>query len=272
MKGDMMKPLLLSACALIAVAALPPAQQSPTPPLPRLADGHPDFSGVYQTDARGRVGTWDEANKGIGVAEPPPQPAGAQGRGRQSGPPYQPWAAKLVLDDYNNRNVESATAKCLPNFMLLNVGLFPVEFVRTPKKLVILMEYMGLNRNIPIGEPLPDDTEPTFLGTSAAHWDGDTLVVETKDFNEQLHAGGGGGRMHSDALHTIERFTRVDYNTIKWDVVWDDPKVLTRPDEIHTQFMLRPGTRVREYICQENNQDPATYDVMKKAGDLHIRK
>ena len=60
--------------------------------------------------------------------------------------------------------------------------------------------------------------------------------------------------------------------TVKWDVTWDDPKVLTRPDELHTQFMLRPGTRVREYVCQENNQDPATYDVMKKAGDLHIRK
>jgi len=48
--------------------------------------------------------------------------------------------------------------------------------------------------------------------------------------------------------------------------------VLTRPDELHTQFMLRPGTRVREYVCQENNQDPAAYDVIKKAGDLHIRK
>jgi hypothetical protein len=238
-----------------------------------MLDGHPDMSGVYQTDARARVGTWDEANKGIGVAEPAPRPAGAPaGRG---GPPYQPWAAKLVLDDYNNRNVESATAKCLPNFMLLNVGLFPVEFVQTPKKLVILMEYMGLNRNIPIvpkGTPFPDDTEPTFLGTSVGHWEGNTLVVETRDFNEQLHAGGGGGRMHSDALHVIERFTRVDYNTVKWDVVWEDSKVLTRPDELHTQFMLRPDTRVREYVCQENNQDPATYDAVKKAGDLHLRK
>ena len=65
------------------------------------------------------------------------------------------------------------------------------------KKLVILMEYMGLNRNISIGGSFPDDTEPTFLGTSIARWEGDTLVVETKEFNEQLHAGGGGGRMHS---------------------------------------------------------------------------
>ena len=122
---------------------------------------------MYQTDGRARVGTWEDANQGIGVPEPAAAPPGAQaGRGRQNGPPYQPWAAKLVLDDYNNRNVDSSTAKCLPNPMLLNVGLFPVEFVETPKKLVILMEYMGLNRNIPIGQPLPDDTEPSFLGTS----------------------------------------------------------------------------------------------------------
>jgi len=266
-----MKLLRQTLVAIVMLVASTAAQQKTAPRAPRMPDGHPDLSGVYQTDARARIGTWDQANQGIGVAEPPAP--GAQGRGgRPSGPPYQPWAAKLVLDDYNNRNVDSSTAKCLPNPMLLNVGLFPVEFVQTPKKLVILMEYMGLNRNIPIGEPFPDDTEPTFLGTSVGHWEGNTLVVETKDFNEQLHAGGGGGRMHSDALHTIERFTRTDYNTVKWDVIWDDPKVLTRPDELHTQFMLRPGTRVREYVCQENNQDPATYDVIKKAGDLHIRK
>jgi hypothetical protein len=266
-----MKLLTQILCAVSLWVVSTAAQQKTYPPVPRMPDGHPDLSGVYQADARARVGTWDQANQGIGVPEPPPP--GTPGRGgRPSGPPYQPWAAKLVLDDYNNRNVDSATARCLPNPMLLNVGLFPVEFVQTPKKLVILMEYMGLNRNIPIGEPSPDDTEPTFLGTSVGHWEGNTLVVETKDFNEQLHAGGGGGRMHSDALQTTERFTRVDYNTVKWDVTWEDPKVLTRPDELHTQFMLRPGTRVREYVCQENNQDPATYDVMKKAGDLHIRK
>jgi hypothetical protein len=263
---------VLAITASLSLAALPAAQQKTYPPVPRTADGHPDMTVVYQAGGNARIGTWDEANQGIGVPEPAPRPAGAAARGRQSGPPYQPWAAKLVLDDYNNRNVDSATARCLPNPMLLNVGLFPVEFVQTPKKLVILMEYMGLNRNIPIGESFPEDTEPTFLGTSVGRWEGDTLAVETKEFNEQLHAGGGGGRMHSDALHTIERFTRVDYNTIKWDIVWEDSKVLTRPDEIHSQFMLRPGTRVREYVCQENNQDPATYETMKKAGDLHLRK
>lgn len=78
--------------------------------------------------------------------------------------------------------------------------------------------------------------------------------------------------MHSDALHLTERFTRVDKNTIRYDVTWDDPKVLTRPDIIHSQFMLRPGTRVREYICQENNLEPARYEELKKDESLFRRK
>ena len=148
--GAHMKLLTQILLALLLLVVPAAAQQKKDPPVPRTSDGHPDLSGVYQTDVRARIGTWDQANQGIGVAEPPPP--GAQGRGgRPAGPPYQPWAAKLVLDDYNNRNVDSATARCLPNPMLLNVGLFPVEFVQTPKKLIILMEYMGLNRNIPIG-------------------------------------------------------------------------------------------------------------------------
>ena len=70
-----MKSLLLSTCAAALLVALPAAQQRTSPPVPRMADGHPDLSGVYQTDARARVGTWDEANKGIGVPEPAATPA-----------------------------------------------------------------------------------------------------------------------------------------------------------------------------------------------------
>ena len=102
--------LVLAATAAVCLVALPAAQQKTYPPVPRTADGHPDMTGVYQAGGNGRIGTWDEANQGIGVPEPAPRPAGAA-RGRQSGPPYQPWAAKLILDDYNNRNVDSATAR-----------------------------------------------------------------------------------------------------------------------------------------------------------------
>jgi hypothetical protein len=235
--------------------------------VPRTADGKPDLNGVYQSGST-QVGTWEEANQGIGVREPV---AGAAARARE-GPPYQPWAAKLILDDYQRRNIDSSTARCIPSPGFMTTGLFPIEFVQTPHEVVILLEYMGVHRIIPITAQHPDDSEPSFLGNSIGRWDGDTLVVDTVDFNEDLHAGGGGGRMHSDALHLTERFTRIDKNTIKYDVTWDDPKVLTRPDAIHSQYMLRPGTRVREYVCQENNLEPARYDELKKNEDLFRRK
>jgi len=235
--------------------------------VPRAADGKPDLSGVYQPGST-RVGTWEEANQGIGVRE---APSGTPARPRE-GTPYQSWAAKLVMDDYQRRNIDSSTARCIPNPGFMTTGLFPIQFVQSNEVIVILIEYMGVNRIIPLASQHPEDREPTYLGNSVGHWEGDTLVVDTIDFNEDLHAGGGGGRMHSDALHLIERFTRVDKNTIKYDLTWDDPKVLTKPDVIQSQFMLRPGTRVREYICQENNLEPARYEELKKDESVFRRK
>jgi len=74
--------------------------------------------------------------------------------------------------------------------------------------------------------------------------------------------------IHSDALHIIERYTRVDYNTIEYEATSEDPKVLTKPFTIHSKIMLRPGTRVAEYVCEENNQDPARFERLLKEGVL----
>lgn len=262
--------LLLPMDAAVQKDAAPTA----TPPIPRLPDGKPDLSGVYQGSST-KVGPAWEA-PGQGSAADGALVAGnvrltSQGAQRYEVSHFQPWAAQLLRDGFKNRFIEGAEARCLPNPEFGTGRLFPVEFVQTPSKLVILMEYMGLFRNIPLNVPFPDDTEPSYLGTSVGHWDGDTLVVDTRDFVEQLHVGGGGARMHSDALRLTERYTRVDYNTIRYDVLWDDPKVLTQPDEIHHQYMLREGTRVREFVCAENNQEPANYEKLKKSG-LHIRK
>jgi hypothetical protein len=140
------------------------------------------------------------------------------------------------------------------------VSLFPIEFVQTPSKLVIMYEYFWLFRSIPIGSAHNDDAEPSFLGDSVARWDGGTLVVDVTNFK----AGGwlGGGLVHSDALHLVERYTRVDRDQMNYEVTIEDPKVLTKPFTQRNTLMLREGTRLREYSCTENNMDPKVYEKL----------
>jgi hypothetical protein len=262
-----------AAMAMMLLSTYTSAQNGGAPAtsstVPRALDGHPDLSGVYQAGST-RVGNWAETNDGFGVGGTgKADPGGAQ-RGPARAPrlpPYQPWVLEMLNKNFQRRNIDQAAARCIPSITFTTTGLFPVEFVQSPKKVVILIEYMGVFRNIPLNVKHPEDHEPTYMGTSVGRWEGDTLVVDTIDFMEQLD----NGRPHSDQLHLVERFTRTDLNTIKYHADWDDPKVMTRPDTIDTQFMLRPDTRVREYICNENNQEPDNFEKLKK-GDAFIRK
>ena len=276
-----------SICSLAGIAALamlpvvvvaqeqpaPPETTFKSPPTPRTAEGKPDLNGVYQGGST-RVGTWEEANQGVGVRGPEdkvPNVPTAAARPRSDRPSYTPFGARIVQEDYQRRNIDSADAHCIPSIAMLTTGLFPVQIFQNSQEIVILHEYMSAHRIIPLKAKHPDDIEPTYLGDSVGHWEGDTLVVDTIDFKESLHAGGGGGRMHSDALHVTERFTKVDYNTINYDVVWDDPKILTRPTNYHSTLMLRQGTRVQEYRCEENNLEPDRFEELKKDESLFKR-
>jgi hypothetical protein len=227
-----------------------------TPPLPRTADGHPDLSGVWQPGSD-KPGTWEEANQGVGVPEPGKREPVRKG----ANPPYQPWAAKLVLEAYNRRNVDDFVARCIPELDLGAGALYPNQFVQTPSLIVILIESRHVFRLIPLNEKHPDDLDPAWLGDSVGHWEGDTLVVDVTGFKERLV----GSKINTDALHIVERFTRVDYNTINYEARVEDPRALTKPYTITSKYMLRPGTRLQEWVC-ENNQDPIHFEELDKKG------
>jgi hypothetical protein len=180
---------------------------------------------------------------------------------RGANPPYQPWAAKKVLEAYNRRNIDDPVARCIPELDLGAGSLYPNQFVQTPKLIVILIESRHVFRLIPLNEKHPDDLDPSWLGDSVGHWEGDTLVVDVTGFKERLV----GSKISTDALHIIERFTRVDYNTINYEARVEDPKALTKPYTITSKYMLRPGTRLQEYVC-ENNQDPSHFEELDKKG------
>src|SRR6266550_384168 len=226
------------------------------PAVPRTADRHPDLSGVWQPGSD-KPGTWEEANQGVGVAEP------GQGGGVRKGanPPYQPWAAKLVLEAFNRRNADDPVARCIPELDLGAGSLYPNQFVQTPRLIVILVESRHVFRLIYMNEKHPEDLDPSWLGDSVGHWEGDTLVVDVTGFKERMVRS----KISTDALHIVERFTRVDHNTINYEARVEDPKALTRPYTITSKYMLRPGTRLQEYVC-ENNQDPEAFEQLDKKG------
>lgn len=258
--------------ATAVVASLVVATVSGQSTVPRGADGKPDLTGVWQGGSTQR-GHWEEANGGTGVGgtgRNPDAPVTLSSNDRpagREGAPYQDWAAKKVLEAYNRRGIDDPAGHCLPGGVPRSVmlGLFPQQFVQTPKQIIILYEYMHTYRVIPIDGKHPDDFIPSYMGNSVAHWEGNTLVVDAIGFNDKTWLAGT-GTFHSDALHITERYTRVDKDRIDYEVTMEDSKVLTKPWKLTSSLMLREGTRLEEYICAENNLDPGRYEQLLKAG------
>jgi hypothetical protein len=266
------------AFVISAVAWLPPlggrtfaAQNAKVQPAPRGSDGKPDLTGVYQASNR-RGPEWDAQTPGAAPGQPAGAAQAAVNTAQREPIPFRPEALKRAQEILNRRSVDDPAAHCLPQTSprITPVSLFPIEFVHTPKKLVILYEYLWEFRSIPIGGSHADDADPSFIGDSVAHWERDTLVVDVTNFK----AGGwlGGGLVHSDKLHLIERYTRVDRDQMSYEVTIEDPTVLTKPFTQRNTLMLREGTRLREYSCLENNLDPKLYEKLLVDPSTFIRK
>ena len=238
----------------------PPAAASPAPPAappapaPRTADGHPDLSGVWWP---GR----DLQVRPLG-APPPTPPGGAPPAGRAGGPArrqtfatlYQPAAAEKArtLSDKDDPSL-----RCIPTaFGTLNVSLYDVGFVgqivQTPRFVIMLTETYHGFRIIPVdGRSHRTDVAPSFKGDEVGRWDGDTLVVDRTNFTAANWLSAEGIiSFHSDALHIIERYRRIDANTMEVDATIEDPKVLTGPWVVPTQTMrLAPFDQIMEIGC-----------------------
>ena len=269
-----------AAAAVVMVACIAPAlAQAPrADAVPRTAQGKPDLTGVWQGGST-LAGAWDEANAGVGVGgsgRDPSAPVAPSSNDRpagRAGAPYQDWAAKKVLEAYNRRGVDDPTGRCLPAGIPRSVmlGLFPQQFIQTPTQLVILYEYMSTFRVIPFGTEHPDDLLPSNMGNSVARWDGDTLVVDVTGFNDKSWLAGT-GTFHTEALHVVERYTRINKDRIDYEVTMEDPNVLTKPWVLRSSLMLREGTRLQEYVCAENNLDLDRYEKLIENGVDFTRK
>jgi hypothetical protein len=141
----------------------------------------------------------------------------------------------------------------VPNATLMP---FPLQIVHREDVLVILYEAYHLFRIIPIGVEHSDYLDPSWMGYSVAHWDGDTLVVDVRGFNDQTRIA---GHRHSTEMTVTERYTRIDRETIRYEAVVEDPGVFAEPVRYAGKLSLRPDWEIGEYVCTENNKD---YDAL----------
>jgi hypothetical protein len=261
---------------LVAQEAAKPA--APTkPPVPRTADGKPDMSGLWQGGGASglafAVGAENAKAARPGDTAVANAPA-AVVRSRTV-PPYQDWMLPRIKELRDRRNIDDPSARCLlVGVPRITNEPLPIKIIQTKDEIAFLYETFHAFRVIPTdGRKHPDDIDPSFMGDSVAHWEGDTLVVDVIGFNDKTWIGAGGATLHTDALHVIERYTRVDYDTITYEVTIDDPKAFTKTWSPAPTFLsLRPGERLHEYECIENNEDVVRFEQLLKNEQLFRRQ
>lgn len=224
-----------------------PASAAPAGPAPRMADGKPDLSGVWWTGG-------DVGGRGFGGGR-------GRGGGRGAGPApptftglYTPAAAEAAKKLTDN---DDPTLKCIPTaFGTLNVSMFDVgalaQIVQTPKFVVMLTETFHGFRLVPTdGRPHREEVPPSYRGDSVGRWEGDVFVVETKNFNDDTWIWAEGrASPHSDQMRVVERYRRVDSNTLEIEATIYDPKVLTAPWVVPKQtLVLAPFDQIMPLIC-----------------------
>ena len=240
--------LLLSFLVLSPLAAAqvrPPRPPDVRPPTPRLADGQPNLGRV---DAN--RGYWslqqhrDYADVLLSLDEIP----------------YQPWARELAMVRRGDSSRDDPQGYCLPPVgPRLMTTPYPMEIIQIPNQERILMIYEGgahIWREIYMDgreHPEGDALNPTWLGYSVGHWDGDILVIEARGFNEKSWIDMLGDP-HTDQLRITERYSRPDLYTLRYEATLDDPGAYTEPWAIGFDIIWDPEGEMQEYICQENNQ------------------
>jgi hypothetical protein len=214
------------------------AGRGPAPPVPGPPHDPHDLAGVWN------------ARRGYGLNS-----------FDQQGPAMTAWgqqqfkAAKasnggeFTLETTN----DPVITKCLPpGTPRIYLQPFPLQIVQTPNQVIMLFEYDHSVRHIfTDGRKHPEDITPTYMGDSIGHWEGDILVVDTTGFNERTWLDRV-GHAHSDQLHVVERFHRLDQNNLDIDITMEDPKAMTKPWTVHYGFALHADWNIMEQVCTDN--------------------
>ena len=242
--GSMMA--LAAVVALVSLLPVSAAGQAPAAgrsSLPRLADGHPDMQGYWASDAAG-------AAHSIEVGR---DPAADVIQGREEGDrnprvlvdpaderiPYQPAAAakrkQLLIDNFTptkRGHVDPHIRALLDGVPRNNYVPGELQILQLPGYVQILYSSNHAYRLIPLdGRPHVGEGIKLWMGDSRGRWEGNTLVVDVTNFNDESWFDAHGS-FHSDALHVVERWTMVNADRIDYEATVEDPKMFTKPMKI----------------------------------------
>jgi hypothetical protein len=194
-------------------------------PAPRLADGKPDFSGIWMTgEPNGR-----RANAADAPGDPKAVTASRQmsnlGVDLPGGLPYQPWLVPIVKERTANLAKDDPHIKCWPDNFIRAYGMpHLLKFIHTPNLLVMLNEMnAGYRQVFTDARPLPEDPNPALQGYSSGKWSGDTLVIDSIGFQDDVWIDWNGSVL-TQAAKVREQMRRPDFGHLEIQVDVDDPK------------------------------------------------
>lgn len=244
---------------VFTVAAQPRRDAQPAKPAPRWPDGQPRLG-----PGPGERGYWGNPSATAMIQTGANIQTDGVGLLRNLGDidkaaPFQRWARDLYeLRQRNFLKDDPMYLFCMPPGGPRQFQLpYGIQFVeeRDNKRIFVLIGSGNHNWRLIYtdGRPRKEDDKdfPTYYGRSRAQWDGDTLVVDTKDFSERFWFSNG-GLPHTDQLHLTERISRPDSNTLKYNVTIDDPGAYTKPWTASWTMQWMPGEELPAYYCQDN--------------------
>jgi hypothetical protein len=210
-----------------------------TAPAPRASDEKPDLSGLWRPEFNPYNLDVIQNVKDEGI--------------------FRPEAEDVFKHHLAEFHESDPVTHCLPSGpleILAAGGIALYRIIQLPSMVVLLYERGTIYRQIFMdGRALPKDPNPTWLGYSVGHWEGDSLVVESAGFNDRSWLDRL-GHPHSEDLRVTEKFRRVDFGHMRLQITYDDPKTLTRPLSISVALNYAPDTEMLESIC-ENERDAA---------------
>ena len=221
-----------------------------TAPAPRAADGKPDLSGL-----------WDKIS---------PRYGGNIAADLKPGE-VQPWAETLVQKRREDLGKDYMGALCLPlgPSYITNGGSTAAgmtKIIQTPALMVFLSPDMTYRQIFMDGRALEPNPNPSWMGYSAGHWEGDTLVVESNGFNDRTWLDRS-GHPHTEALRTTERYRRKDFGHLEISLTLQDAAIYAKPWTVTLAAQLAADTELIEYVCSENAQSALNHWVGKASDE-----